>query len=246
MFLDDKAFQPDPKHSAEFNRGAYLAEGLGHCGACHTPLNSFGANKDSQMFEGSQLEGWTVPNITADPRVGIGAWSVEEIVAYLQRGANRTNLASGPMADVVAHSTAIMPVEDLRAIAVFLKERGGVGPVAPALLAENTVGRAIFVDTCGACHGRDGAGVSGIFPRLAGNPVVVQTDPSSLVRVVLSGAQAVATAGAPTGPIMPSFGYRLNDAQVAAVLTYIRNSWGNAAPAVEESTVRGGRPPKSG
>jgi mono/diheme cytochrome c family protein len=99
-------------------------------------------------------------------------------------------------------------------------------------------GRAIFVDACGACHGRDGAGVSGLFPRLAGNPVVMQDDPASLARVVLGGARAAGTAAAPTAPAMPSFGFRLNDSQVAAVLTYVRNSWGNAAAAVEPDAVR--------
>jgi mono/diheme cytochrome c family protein len=243
LFLDEGVFRPDPQRSAAFNRGAYLVEGLGHCGACHTPLNRLGANRGSMAFEAGRVGAWTAPNITADARLGVGGWSVEEIVSYLKTGANATNVASGPMAEVVMKSTSQMPVEDLRAMAVYLKERGAPAPapVPVARAAEDAVGRAIFVDTCGACHGRDGAGVSGIFPKLAGNPVVVQADPASLVRVVLAGAQAAATAEAPTGPAMPAFGYRLDDAQVAAVLTYVRNAWGNAAPVVSAEEVRAGR-----
>ncbi len=241
LFLGGQPFTPDPKRSAEFNRGAYLAEGLGHCGACHTPLERFGSSNNAAYLQANRIAGWTAPNITADARLGIGAWSIEEIVAYLHTGANSTSLASGPMAEVVTHSTSQMPVEDLRAIAVYLKERGAAGAPAPAPVAPNDpamqAGQAIFVDTCGACHGRDGAGVSGVFPRLAGNPVVVQDDPGSLARVVLGGARAAATSGAPTSPAMPAFGYRLDDRQVAAVLTYIRNAWGNAAAAVPPAAV---------
>jgi mono/diheme cytochrome c family protein len=242
LFFSGKPFVADPKRSSDYNRGAYLVEGLGHCGACHTPLNRFGANKGSSYLQSNRISGWTAPNITADARLGIGAWSIEDIVTYLRTGANTTNLASGPMAEVVTHSTSQMPIEDLRAIAVYLKERGGTGEAAPAPVAAGDpamlVGQAIFVDTCAACHGRDGGGVSGLFPRLAGNPVVQQTDPASLARVVLGGARAAATTGAPTSPAMPSFGYRLGDAQVAAVLTYVRNTWGNAAAAVSPDAIR--------
>ena len=238
LFHSATPFTPDPARSAEFNRGAYLVQGLGHCGACHTPLNSLGANRDSEQFQGGTLEGWTVPNITTDPRLGIGAWSVDDIVTYLKTGANGSNLASGPMAEVVMRSTALMPEADLRAIAVYLKERATPAPTpAPAKAATNEAGQAIYTDTCGACHGRDGAGVPGIFPRLNANPVVLQPDPASLVRVVLSGAKAAATATAPTGPAMPSFGFRLCDSQVASVVTYIRNAWSNAAAPVSPETV---------
>ncbi len=243
LFFTPGTFVPDPNQSAEFNRGAYLVQGAGHCGACHTPLNMLGANKDSQFLQGNQIDNWTAPNITDDAHVGLGKWSVDDIVTYLHTGHNAMSIASGPMAEVVAYSTSHMPDADLHAIAVYLKQRGAApGDAAPTPISADDpkmkVGEAVYVDTCSACHTRSGAGVPNIFPRLANNPVVQQDDASSLIRVVLTGARGAATDAAPTGPAMPSLGYRLDDAQVAAVVTYIRNSWGNAAKPVEAADVR--------
>jgi mono/diheme cytochrome c family protein len=146
------------------------------------------------------------------------------------------------MREVVEDSTSNMPDADLKAIAVYLKERGASGAPAPAPLPASDpqmrVGEAIFIDTCSACHMRSGAGVEHIFPRLAGNAIVRQDDPTTLVRVVLTGTRAAATDAAPTSPAMPSLGYRLNDSQLAAVVTYVRNAWGNAASAVSADTVK--------
>jgi mono/diheme cytochrome c family protein len=242
LFLKKGRFTPDPNRSEEFNRGAYLVQGLGHCGACHTPLNAFGANRDVQYLQSNVINDWTAPNITNDARLGLGQWSVDDIVQYLHTGQNAVGAASGPMAEVIAKSTAFMPTADLHAMAVYLKERGAAGSDAPtpppATDARMQEGEAIFTDTCAACHQRSGAGVPRIFPRLANNPIVLQDDPTTLVRVVLTGTRAVATAAAPTAAAMPALGFRLNDSQVAAVLTYIRNSWGNAAAPVSNAEVR--------
>ena len=242
LFFTPGSFKPDPAHSAEFNRGAYLAEGLGHCGACHTPFNAFGASKSDRYLEGNQIDNWTAPNITNDARVGLGKWSVEDIVQYLRNGQNGFSLASGPMKDVVENSTSKMPAADLKAIAVYLKERGAAGPPASTPLAASDprmqAGEAVFVDTCAACHMRSGAGVAHLFPKLAGNVVATQDDPASLIRIIIAGGRAAATDSVPTSPAMPSLGYRLTDSQVAAVVTYVRNSWGNAAAPVTEETVR--------
>ncbi|MCK8787850.1 cytochrome c [Roseomonas sp. NAR14] len=236
LFFTPQTFEPDPGRSAEFNRGAYLVEGLGHCGACHTPMNMLGASRDSVALQGNQIQSWFAPNITGDPRTGIGGWSVEEIVEYLRTGRNARSTASGPMAEVVGYSTSLMTEADLRAIAVYLRERGSAGPAAPAPLAADDsrmrAGEAVYVDNCMACHTRAGVGVDRMFPRLAGSQVVQQEDPTTLLRVVLTGVRGASTAEAPTAPAMPAFGWRLSDEQVAAVVTYIRNTWGNAAPAV--------------
>ena len=241
LYFTPGTFKADPVRSAQFNRGAYLTEGLGHCGACHTPLNALGANKASRPYEGNVIQGWTAPNITADTRTGIGGWSLDEIVAYLHTGHNTHAAAGGPMAEVVSYSTAAMPEDDLRAIAVYLKERGAAAGAAPAPLspgnAQMQVGAAIYADTCMACHKADGTGVNGLFPRLAGAPVVQQADPTSLVRVVIQGSRSAATRPAPTAPAMPALGWRLSDQQVADVLTFVRNSWGNAAAAVSANDV---------
>ena len=242
LFFTPGEFKPDPKRSDEFNRGAYLVEGLGHCGACHTPFNAFGASRDDKYLQGNRIDNWTAPNITNDMQVGLGKWSADDIVQYLKTGQTRFSLASGPMKDVIENSTSNMPDADLKAIAVYLKERGASGPPAPAALAATDprmqVGEAIFVDTCSACHMRSGAGVEHMFPKLAGNVIATQDDPASLIRIIIGGGRAAATETRPTAPAMPSLGYRLNDAQIAAVVTYVRNSWGNAAAPVSADTVK--------
>jgi mono/diheme cytochrome c family protein len=242
LFFKPGPFVPDPQHSPEFNRGAYLVEGLGHCGACHTPLNAFGANKADQFLQGNRIDEWTAPDISNDQQSGLGKWSVDEVVQYLKNGQTRTTTASGPMRDVVEHSTSKMPEADLRAIAVYLKERGAAGTPVPAPVPASDprmqVGEAIFVDTCSACHTRNGAGIEHLFPRLADNAIVRQSDPTTLVRIVLTGVRGAGTDVFPTSPAMPSFGYRLDDDQVAAVVTYIRNSWGNTASPVDAELVK--------
>ncbi len=242
LFFKPAGFVPEPGRSEEFNRGAYLVEGLGHCGACHTPLNVLGANKADQSLQGSQIDHWTAPNITNDRLVGLGKWSVDETVQYLKTGQARGSIASGPMKDVVENSTSRMPEADLKAIAVYLKERGAEGPPASAALlssdARMKIGEAIFVDTCAACHKRSGEGVAHLFPRLAGNVIATQNDPASLIRIILTGGRGAATDVTPTAPAMPSLGYRLGDEQVAAVVTYVRNSWGNAASPVSAEMVK--------
>jgi mono/diheme cytochrome c family protein len=242
LFFKPSPFAPDPQRSAEFNRGAYLVEGLGHCGACHTPLNAFGANKADLFLQGNRIDEWTAPNITNDPQSGLGKWSVDDIVQYLKNGQTRTGIASGPMRDVVEHSSSNMAEPDLKAIAVYLKERGAAGGPVPAAVPASDprmqVGEAIFVDTCSACHVRNGAGIEHLFPRLADNAIVRQSDPATLVRIVLTGVRGAGTDAFPTSPAMPSFGYRLDDNQVAAVVTYIRNSWGNTASPVDAELVK--------
>ncbi len=241
LYFEPGYFTPYPQQSVEFNRGAYLVEGLGHCGACHTPMNVFGANTASEFLQANQLNNWTAPNITNHDRQGLGTWSVDDIVQYLATGQNKTSIASGPMAEVVMDSTSLMPQSDLHAIAVYLKERGAAGLEPPAAIAATEprmqTGEAIYVDTCGACHGRSGMGVQGLFPRLANNPAVQQDDPTTLIHVILTGTRGAATDAAPTGPAMPALGWRLSDGQLASVVSYIRNSWGNAAPAISAGDV---------
>jgi mono/diheme cytochrome c family protein len=233
-------YQPDPGKSAEWNRGAYIVEGAAHCGTCHTPKTFLGGDKADSALAGATLQGWFAPNITNDERKGIGSWSKGDLVQYLKTGSNNWTLASGPMADAVSHSTSKMSDEDIAAIATYLKDgrAGGTStkPI-PVAATDNVMraGSAIYKDSCAACHRDSGQGEADLFPRLAGSALVQSDDPTTLVRVVLQGTRAVSTPSKPTAPAMPAFGWRLNDAQVAAVLTYIRNSWGNAA-----STLTGG------
>jgi mono/diheme cytochrome c family protein len=241
LYFRPGEFKPDPGKSAEWNRGAYLVKGAEHCGLCHTPKNVMGGDENSQAMQGSVLQSWYAPNLTGDRRVGIGDWSVDDVALYLKTGRNRYDIASGPMADAVTNSTSHLTDADLRAIAVYLKDLPPGGGVLPQPVSAQDPamqqGQEIYNNQCAACHTAGGDGIVGLFPRLSGSPLVQQSQATSLIRVVLEGSRAVATDGAPTGPAMPSFAWGLSDADVAAVVTYIRNSWGNAAPAVSAGDV---------
>jgi mono/diheme cytochrome c family protein len=234
-------YSPNPDKSTEWNRGAYVVQGPGHCGTCHTPKTLLGADKSDRPLEGAVVQGWFAPNITIDGRKGIGSWFKAELVQYLRTGANEWTLASGPMADAITHSTSLMSDDDLAAIATYLLDAGTLQSTNSRPLAADEpvmeAGRAIYKDSCSACHKGDGSGESQLFPRLAGSAIVQSDDPATLIRMVLKGSRAIATMVAPTGPAMPDFDWRLTDTQVAAVVTYIRNSWGNSAPPVWESAV---------
>jgi mono/diheme cytochrome c family protein len=242
LFFRPATFHPNPGKSAEWNRGAYLAEGPGHCGACHTPKNFLGADKSGQRLQGYALQGWFAPNITNDPRRGLGGWSVDEVAAYLKTGHNKTSAATGLMSETLNLSTSRMSDADIRAIAVYLKDDGTGSQASKTTAADPDpavmkIGTQIYADECSGCHRLDGKGTPGLFPSLSGSPVVQQTNPLTVLHVVLRGALSVGTRPAPTAPGMPQFGWLLNDNEVAAVVTYIRNAWGNSAPAVTASEV---------
>lgn len=235
-------YQPDPQKSDDWNRGAYIVEGAAHCGTCHTPKTILGGDRRSRALTGATLQGWFAPNITTDPHKGIGGWSKEDLAEYFKSGSNAWTLASGPMAEAVSHSTSQMRDDDIAAIATYLKDRPtAVVTEKPVPIAASDkvmqAGASIYKDNCAACHKDAGTGERQLFPSLAGNALVQSDDSTTLARLVLRGSRAVATASAPTAPAMPAFDWRLSNAQVAAVLTYVRNSWGNAAAAVPERVV---------
>jgi mono/diheme cytochrome c family protein len=245
LFFKAGTFQPHPDKSAEWNRGAYLVEGPMHCGMCHTPKNLLGGDKTGDALQGYSLQGWFAPNITNDPYQGLGGWSIEAIIAYLKTGHTEKIAATGPMAEEVSLSSSHITDADLHAIAVYLKDRPNVGSSKPTPIAASDaamkVGSAIYRDECSACHSPTGQGVAGLIPALAGSASVQSAEPTSLLHVVLEGTRSVGTAGAPTASAMPPFGWLLTDDQVAAVTTYIRNAWGNAAPAVTANDASGAR-----
>ena len=240
MYFEPGIYQPDPSKSAEWNRGAYLVEGPGHCGACHTPKNIAGADKDDQYLAGGRLQNWFAPSLTNSSN-GLKDWTNHEIVEYLKTGRNRHSGATGLMAEVVKNSTSKMRDDDLQAISVYLKEVTGGETKQLASEPEQAqmdAGAAIYADSCSACHQTNGTGVARMFPPLAHNNNVQSVDPTNVVRVILKGAQTVTTASRPTAPTMPSYGWKLTDAETAAVATYVRNHWGNAAPPVSLETVK--------
>ena len=240
LYFKEGDYRPDPNQSAEWNRGAFLVSGPAHCGACHTPKTFLGGDKTNQYLEGAYLQGWSAPNITNDARLGLGRWSKADIVSYLKSGHNHITAATGPMGEVVTLSTAQMTDPDLNAIATYLKSLPGRTEATSSLSANDpamVAGGAIYRDQCSACHGLDGKGVAELFPSIADSSMVKSNDPTTSIRIVLRGARSVGTSAQPTAPGMPSYGRQLNDDEVAAVLTYMRNNWGGAATAVTSEQV---------
>ncbi len=244
LYFSPGVYREDKTKSTEWNRGAFLVEGPGHCGACHTPKTMLGGDETSHALRGASLQGWFAPDITANVPRGLGRWSVDDVVRYLKTGHNRLSAATGSMAETVRDSTSNMSLEDLRAIAIYLKTVPHQTEQRTAIAANDQrmkAGAAIYADSCSACHAMNGNGVPNMFPSLSKSSNVRSQDPTSLIRIVLNGARSVATREEPTAPGMPAYSWLLNDRQVADVLTYIRNSWGAAAPAVSTTQVHRAR-----
>ncbi len=244
MFLNKGEYQYDAQHSASWNRGAYLVKGAGHCGACHTEKNFLGADKRTQRLQGGEFQNWFAPMLIENSRNGLGGWTQDEIVEFLSTGRNSKTAAYGPMAEVITDSTSQLSVDDLNAIAEYLKTLPMTNDNDRKFVSNNAAlqtGQEIFSAQCAGCHQENGEGVSHAFALLQDNANVQQSKPDTLIQAVLVGVRAVPTAAQPVGFAMPAFDWKLNDAQIAAVLTYVRNSWGNAAPPVTASQVRSTR-----
>jgi len=240
LYFSPGEFKPVTGKSPEWNRGAYLVEGPAHCGLCHTPKNFLGSDENSQALQGSALQGWFAPDVTGAAHQGLGGWTVDDIAAYLKTGHNRFSAATGPMSEVITDSTSRMTDADLRAVAVYLHDQTAApAETASAAPDDKTMhaGAAIYVDNCAACHYGNGSGSPGLFPNLQHSAMVQSADPTDLIRIVLEGTRSVATTGAPTGPAMPTFGWKLSNAEIASVLSYIRHSWGNSAAPVSADAV---------
>jgi mono/diheme cytochrome c family protein len=239
LFLDSHDFQSDPGQSEEWNRGAYLVNGLGHCGGCHTPKNSFGADKSKQELQGGNLDNWVAPDLTSNSRIGIGDWSVDDIAEFLASGRNAHAAAGGAMADVITHSTSFMSDADRRAIAVYLKSQPASPIVASSAPDAGAMrrGAQIYSDACASCHLDDGIGQSRLFPPLGKDAMLQQPDPTGLEHLILGGTRVGVSASRPSPLGMPSFAWKLTDQEIADVSTFIRNSWGNQAAPVAAADV---------
>jgi mono/diheme cytochrome c family protein len=242
LFFNEGEFKPNPNESAEWNRGAYLVEGLGHCGMCHTPINALGGSRESEAFEGGliPMQNWYAPSLTSNREAGLGDWSVEEISDLLRTGVSARGVVYGPMAEVVANSLQYLSEEDTRAMAVYLKSIGQGSPTAPAASAVPSeesslllsLGKTVYDAHCASCHGARGQGAPPHYPPLAGNQSIQMTSAVNPIRMVLNGGYPPGTAGNPRPYGMPPFAQVLSDNEVAAVVTYIRASWGNRGTAV--------------
>ncbi|WP_395069954.1 c-type cytochrome [Paraburkholderia silvatlantica] len=256
-----QAFDGAPSGGSHYNdaivaRGAYLVQGLGHCGACHTPraptmqeLALTDLEGDDFLAGGGPIDGWVPSSLRGDPRAGLGSWNEDDIVQFLKSGRNLHTAAFGGMTDVVQHSTQHMNDADLLAIARYLKTLPASDPQETAYAydpaAANKLqngdasarGAAVYRDNCMACHRSDGRGYTRVFPALGGNPVVQGKDPTSLIHVLLAGSALEGTQSAPSSFTMPPLGWRLSDQEVADVSTFVRASWGNAGAPVSAADV---------
>ncbi len=243
--FDKGEFRDDPQKSAQWNRGAYLVEGLGHCGDCHTPKRFFGGTIDSEHLSGGATEagfgiGWFAPSLNGDSRSGLGQWSVHDIAAYLKTGVSRRTASAGPMSEVIRNSTSHLNDADLTAIALYLKDqppRDDALALAPLGSDALQRGQALFIDQCAACHRDDGGGLAGVFPTLQGSSAVQARGPQTVLRIVLKGEQVLPAKGQRGHLAMPGFGWKLSDGEIADVVNYVRNAWGNRAPTVNADTV---------
>jgi mono/diheme cytochrome c family protein len=228
LFFIEGTFKPDPGRTASWNRGAYLVEGLGHCGACHSPRDALGGIEQDRAFTGASIDGWFALNLTSNLHTGLGDWTPAEIATYLKTGSAKGSTTTlGPMAEVVRNSTSQLTDADLAAMAEYLKSipaNSSLRTAQPALDPTRQHGAALYLDNCAGCHQAKGRGIPGVFPPLAGNGVVVAPNAANMLKVVLRG---VPKRG---GYIpMPSFSSRLTDTDIADIVNYARTSWGNAA-----------------
>jgi mono/diheme cytochrome c family protein len=242
LFFDEGEYKPDPSKSADWNRGAYLVQGLGHCSMCHTPINALGGSSQSQAFEGGliPMQNWYAPSLTSNKEAGLGEWSIDEIVDLLRTGISQRGAVYGPMAEVTFNSLQYLNDADVRAMAIFLKSLGQGSPpgteVSQVPASESSLllrfGQTVYETHCASCHASDGRGMPPDYPPLAGNPSIQMESAVNPIRMVLNGGFPPGTGGNPRPYGMPPFAQSLSDDEVAAVVTYIRAAWGNQGAAI--------------
>ncbi len=245
---DAVAFDASRYQDPLLARGAYLVQGLGHCGSCHTPRGfalqekALDESGEAYLSGGQVIDGWNAVNLRGNEADGLGRWSAQDIVDTLQTGRNaHTAVVGTPMADVVRHSTQHLTEDDLRAMAAYLKQLPAAShdpssyavsdATAKKLQAgiNDSRGAELFVDNCAACHRTDAKGYKDVFPTIAGNPTVLADDPTSVIRLLLHGSELPSTAKRPSNLGMPGFAERLSDEEIAQLATYIRQEFGNKA-----------------
>lgn len=250
-------FAPGSGEDPIVARGRYLIEGLGHCGFCHTARNDKGVEKAQWAKDGNDFlagggnyAGWIAINLRSDHGDGLARRSVDDLTEFFLTGRNQATAAFGKMIEVVETSTHYLTKEDAMAMASFLKSLPAKNPSRKPFKEDKTVagqlwrgdtskkGAAVYVDSCAACHKTDGSGYARFFPELRGNPVTMSADPVSLIHITLKGQTLPGFKAAPSSITMPPFGWRLDDGQIADVISFIRTSWGNDAPAVTSEEVR--------
>ncbi|MFC5580383.1 c-type cytochrome [Rhodanobacter terrae] len=244
LYFREGVFKPDPAQSAQWNRGAYLVQGLGHCNECHAARDSLGGTSGDQHLTGGQIpmQNWYAPDLSTRQNGGLQGWNAQDIVDLLKTGQSARGAAFGPMADVVATSTQHMSDDDLHAVATYLQSLPprALSPEEPQLFNARAIvqqGEKVYTQHCADCHGKDGSGVASVYPPLDGNSSVTEPTGLNATRMVLLGGFAPATAANPRPYSMPSFAQQLSDSEVSAVVSYMRRSWTNKASVVRPEDV---------
>ena len=245
--LDKSVFQADASQSEQWNRGAYLIQGLGHCGACHTPRNGMGAEIADLALTGGvnidkvktgEYRKWSSPNLTPHP-TGLASWGEEDIVAYLKTGHSERAVTHGPMNEVVMNSTRYMSDEDLQAMAAYLKGAPAKAQDRGPAADQQTMGlgETGFTVHCGTCHLPTGLGAPDLGAPLAGNAVVQAPDPATMINVILYGPDLPEPPFVSGRRRMDPFGDKLSDEEIADIASYVRATWGNDAGRVTPEQV---------
>lgn len=243
VFLDNQRFVADPKQSEQWNRGAYLVEGPGHCGECHTPRNFAQAVDAKQSLAGTMLGNWRAYNISSDAQYGIGAWPQETLVQYFATGqAPGYGMAGGPMSDVIEHSLRYMTPEDLQAMALYLKgtpaRATGISRPSPLVqdpppVAGDGLGKKIYTDACAACHRADGQGNNSPIATLSGLKTLNDPQGTNLIGVLLGGHNDAVR----SDQRMPDFAKGYSNQELAAVSNYLLARFGQSGGRVTAEDV---------
>ena len=258
LFFDDGVYEAKDDQSESWNRGAYLVQGLGHCGACHTPrglaFNEQGYDEsDSDFLAGAFLDNWYASDLTQSNRAGLGRWSKDDVVTYLKTGRNIHSTAFGTMDEVIINSTQFLTDEDLGAMAEYLISLPAAHDDGEYVYDESTYallrsaerrsnsGALLFMQHCESCHVDTGAGYPPYLPPMAGNPPIMDPDPASFINIVLNGSSRLIVDGTPDAYRMPGYRLLLTDQEIAEIITFVRQGWGNNASAVTAADVAGMR-----
>ncbi|HWJ96079.1 MAG TPA: c-type cytochrome [Telluria sp.] len=248
LYFEEGEYKPDPSKSSEWNRGAYLVQGLGHCSMCHSPINALGGSSEEQAFQGGliPMQNWYAPSLTSNKEAGLGTWDLRDIMDLLQTGVSNRGTVYGPMAEVTFNSLQFMSDADIRAMAVYLKSLPSDQPLssdpsqAPLRADINQAfseGKRVYEAKCATCHRYDGRGKLPHYPPLAANQSITMTSAVNPIRMVLNGGYPPGTRRNPMPYGMPPFAQELSDADIANVVTYIRTAWGNRGAPVSVRDV---------
>ncbi len=248
LFFSEGEFKPDPTKSVEWNRGAYLIEGLGHCSMCHTSINAMGGPVSSAAFGGGliPLQNWYAPSLTSNKEAGLGDWDIKDINDLLKTGVSQRGAVFGPMAEVVHNSLQYLSDADINAMSTFLKSIPQKGEAPETMQFETSAqfgsellqqGKKIYTENCAKCHAENGLGKPPAYPPLANNPSIQMQSAVNPIRMTLNGGYPPSTEGNPMPHGMPPFAQALSDTEVASVVTYIRMSWGNHGTPVSPQQV---------